>query len=205
MNDTLRKHGVSLVAMALLVATICLSPGFARSEGGAIDEIELVAASALNVLRGDGSEDAKREEIERIADQHFAFTTIAKLCLGRSWREFSAEERQEYVQLFRVFLAQRYGTQLDRYSGEEVTVLGEQSEPRGDMTVHTELIRPTGDRISIDYRLRKYDADWRIIDVTIEGVSLVSSFRSQFREVLKDGGPQALIQQLRDKNDSAKG
>ncbi len=190
--------------MCVLVTAAVLAPSLARAEGGAIGEIEKVAASTLDVLRSDDPREAKREEIEQIADRHFAFATIAKLSLGRGWRDFSTEEREEYVQLFRIFLAQRYGTQLDRYSGEEVEVLGERSEPRGDMSVQTELIRPTGDRISVEYRLRQYDGNWRIIDVTIEGVSLVGSFRSQFREVLKDGGPQALLEQLREKNASAK-
>ncbi len=194
------------VWMCVLIAMACLAPGFARSEGGtAIGEIELVAASPLQVLRGDGTREAKREEIERLADEHFAFATIAKLSLGRDWRDFSTEERDEYVQLFRIFLAQRYGSQLDRFSGEDVAILGERPEPRGDVTVRTELIRPTGDRVSVDYRLRQYDENWRIIDVTIESVSLVGSFRSQFHEVLKDGGPQALLQQLREKNASKDG
>ncbi len=196
-------RGVRIWICALVTAAL-LAPSSTRAEGGAIGEIEKVAASTLEVLRSDDTRDAKREEIEQIANQHFAFATIAKLSLGRGWRDFSPEQRDEYVQLFRIFLAQRYGTQLDRYSGEEVTVLGERPEPRGDMSVHTELIRPTGDRIRVDYRLRQYDGSWRIIDVTIEGVSLVGSFRSQFREVLKNGGPQALIEQLREKNASAK-
>ncbi len=205
MIGMLRMRGRLRASVCALLVVACFVPFVAQAQRGAMDEIELVAASALDVLRGDGTRAAKREEIVRIADEHFAFATIAKLSLGRGWRDFSTEQRDEYVQLFRIFLAQRYGTQLDRFSGEDVAVLSERPEPRGDATVRTELIRPTGDRVRVDYRLRQYDGNWRIIDVTIEGVSLVGSFRSQFREVLKDGGPQALLQQLREKNASENG
>jgi len=205
MIGSLRKGSRLCAGVCALLAVVLFVPFMAQAQRGAMDEIELVAASALEVLRGDGTQKAKREQIERIADQHFAFATIAKLSLGRGWRDFSAAQREEYVQLFRTFLARRYGSQLDRFSGEDVAVLSERPEPRGDVTVRTELIRPTGDRVSVDYRLRLYEGEWRIIDVTIEGVSLVGSFRSQFREVLKDGGPQALLQQLREKNASVNG
>lgn len=163
-------------------------------------QVEIIANSVLAVLESDASHESKHEKITRIADKHFAFDTIAKLSLARSWRDFSPAEREEFVILFREFLAKRYGGQFDTYDDDNVSIVSERAEPRGDQTVQTLLTRSTGVKVAIDYRMRLRDGQWKVIDVTIEGVSLVSSFRSQFRDILKNGTPQDLLSQLREKN-----
>ncbi len=174
--------------------------GAEASQTAAFYQVEQIAQSVLQVLESDASHEQKHKKITRIADEHFAFDTIAKLSLARNWRNFSPAEQEEFVVLFREFLAKRYGGQFDTYDGDTVSLVGERAEPRGDQTVQTELLRVTGVKVAIDYRMRQREGKWQVIDVTIEGVSLVSSFRSQFRDILKTGTPQDLISQLREKN-----
>jgi phospholipid transport system substrate-binding protein len=174
--------------------------GDEASQTAAFYQVEEIAQSVIAVLESDASQEQKHKKITGIADDHFAFDTIAKLSLARSWRDFSPAEQEEFVVLFREFLAKRYGGQFDTYDGDTVTLLGERTEPRGDQTVQTQLLRPTGVKVAIDYRMRQREGKWQVIDVTIEGVSLVSSFRSQFRDILKTGTPQDLLSQLREKN-----
>jgi len=169
------------------------------------EQVQIVIDRALSVLQSDKSLDVKRQEVEKVADEYFDFETIAKLSLARNWRNFSPEERADFVKSFRTFLSRRYGNELDRYSGERVEIVGERQEPRGDRTVLTELMRPTGQVFRVDYRMRQRSpGKWEVIDVTIEGVSLVGSFRSQFDEILKTGTTEDLIQKLKDKNADAK-
>ncbi len=210
-GDVLKALSRTLLSVALLVpctlqAAEEQSSKEERTEAAEVNEkealsqVQQIVDRVLQVLESEGSHEQKQKQITAIADDTFAFDIIAKLSLARSWRKFSPAEQEEFVVLFREFLANRYGGQFDEYDGDTVTVLGGRAEPRGDQTVRTELLRPAGDKVAIDYRMRERKGKWEVIDVTIEGVSLVSSFRSQFRDILKTGTPQDLLTQLREKN-----
>src|SRR6185436_6809869 len=88
------------------------------------------------------------------------------------------------------------------YKNEKVNLTGSRNETGGDVTVKTKIVRGGGgsNDILVDYRLRQRDGQWKIIDVIIEGVSLVSNFRSQFHDVVSNGGPEQLLSLLREKN-----
>ena len=107
-------------------------------------------------------------------------------------RIFSAE--------FRELLAARYGRKLDDYGDEQVDVLEARRDPGGDVTVRTRIHRRGSDEVTVDYRLRFDEGRFRAIDVVIEGVSLVFSYRGQFQEILSEGGPAGLIERVREKN-----
>ena len=101
------------------------------------------------------------------------------------------------------YLSVTYGKNLDSYSNEKVVLLGDREEARGDWSVKTKIARGGGnDDILVDYRLRKLPGteDWKIIDVTIEGVSLVANFRSQFQEIMASGGAARMLALLAEKN-----
>jgi len=139
-------------------------------------------------------------EIEQIAYQLFDFTTMSKLVLARNWRKLSTEQRGTFVREFKRHLSRTYGTRLDRYDQERVDVYGAQVEQKNDVSVKTRIVGGQFAGAEISYRLRKGGADWKIIDVVIEGVSLVSNYRSQFQEVLATGTIDDLLAKLRDKN-----
>ena len=101
---------------------------------------------------------------------------------------------------FKRHLSRTYGTRLDRYEQEEVDVYGAQVEVRNDVSVKTRILGGQFDGAEISYRLRNRRDEWKIIDVVIEGVSLVSNYRSQFKEVLNGGSIEDLLARLRDKN-----
>jgi phospholipid transport system substrate-binding protein len=139
-------------------------------------------------------------EIEKIAYELFDFTTMSKLVLARNWRKLTNEQRATFVQEFKRHLSHTYGTRLDRYDQERVDVYGAQVEQKDDVSVKTRIVGGQFDGAEISYRLRKQADRWRIIDVVIEGVSLVSNYRSQFQEVLNTGTIDDLLAKLRDKN-----
>jgi len=136
-----------------------------------------------------------------MVEDRFDFETLAKLVLARHWREFSAEQQREFVEVFRTHLALTYSKNLERYNGEVAVITGDQEEARGDWTVRSRVVRPNAEDVLVNYRLRQTDGRWRMIDVVVEGVSLVSNWRSQFREVLGNRSPDALIRQLHQKNE----
>ena len=146
------------------------------------------------------SAEARRQEIEALAFAVFDFKTMSKLVLARNWKKLDPAEREEFVAQFKIYLSRNYGSRLDRFRQTEVVISGARVEPRNDVTVFSTVADGEYAGVQLDYRLRQRDGRWRVIDVVIEGISLVANFRSQFREVLSRKGPEALIRQLYKKN-----
>ncbi len=198
----MRKLAASFAAFGLVVAWP------AAATGSAIDPepravIQQTLDEVLAVLRQeDLSSEQRRDAIEEIAYVRFDFTTMSRLVLARSWKRFSTPQKREFVEQFKLYLANSYGARIDRYDQEEVEIFDERREPRGDMTVRTRVLGGEFNGVIIDYRLRNREGEWRVIDVVIEGISLVSNYRDQFKEVLARGGPDHLLEQLRKKNEA---
>ena len=165
--------------------------------------IEQTVAQVLAVLNDESRSVAQqRLELERIAHSRFDFRTMARLVLGRDWKRLEAGKRDEFVDQFTTYLANDYGNRLERYE-QKSGGGGRAAEPRGDVEVKTKIVGGENDGPIVDYRMRNGKDGWRIIDVVIEGISLVANFRDQFQEVIARGGPEALLQKLREKNAAA--
>ena len=144
--------------------------------------------------------EARRERIVEIAYARFDFPTMSKLVLAKYWKRFDDAQREAFLKEFKDFLAHRYGDRIDRYEQEKVEIVGEHAAKGGDAIIETRIHRPRAESVAVDYRLRNRGGDWRVIDVKIEGISLVSNYRDQFHEVLSHGGPEKLLAQLRERN-----
>ncbi len=198
---TERWRWAALALTALLGAGIAGGDGRAAAEPGPREVIEQTVDGVLAVLRDPAlSQGDRHAAIEAIAYERFDFTTMSKLVLARNWKRFSAEQRDEFLREFKDYLASSYGDRIDRYEQEEVEIVGEREEPRGDVTVQTRIVGGENAGVTVDYRLRGRTGRWLVIDVVVEGISLVSNYRDQFREVLSNGGPDHLLARLREKN-----
>jgi phospholipid transport system substrate-binding protein len=186
----------------ILVLGTLLAVGDPAAAAGPRDVVRALADEVLAVLKDQSlSSAAKRERIEAIADRGVDFTTLSKLVLARNLGRFSEAERAAFQQEFRRHLSVTYGDSVDSYKNEEVAITGDREEARGDVTVKTKIVRGGGaDDILVDYRLRQVNGEWRIIDFIVEGVSLVSNFRSQFQDLLASQTPAQLIALIREKN-----
>ena len=192
------------LALPLLLLSLLALPAAAEPTAEARAVMDETVAGVLGALADDAlSIDEKRASIEAIALDRFDFETMAKLVLKRDWKKFSPEQQAEFVVAFRSYLAASYGSRITRYNQEAVDMTGEKLEKRGDVTVRTAIAGGDADGAEIDYRLRNREGQWRIIDVIIEGISLVSNFRSQFSDVLQQGGPEELLTRLQEKNAEA--
>jgi len=187
----------SLAIAGIAVFTIAASvpaPGPREVVASTVDDV-------LAVLKdGKLTPEARRERIVEIAYERFDFKTMSKLVLAKYWKRFDAEQREEFLKEFKDFLAHRYGDRIDRYEQEKVEIVGERSAKGGDAIIQTRIDRPRAEAILVDYRLRSREGAWLVIDVKIEGISLVSNYRDQFHEVLSRGGPDKLLTQLRERN-----
>lgn len=178
--------------------------GATVAEASPSQVVETLASQVIGVLK-DGQLDTaqKRGRIEQIAYGAIDFGTLSKLVLARNWPKFSPTQRSEFESEFKQHLSATYGRNIDNYKNEKVQILGERAESRGDVTVQSKIVRgSSSEDVLVDYRLRQRDGSWKIIDVIIEGVSLVSNFRSQFQDIVANGGPDKLLALLREKNAS---
>ena len=196
------------VAPAAIAALVSLGLAVAASDAASEDTsvpravVRQTIDEVLAVLSDDSLEKQVRQRrIETIAYAHFDFGTMSKLVLARNWRRLSDDEKSEFVSEFKVLLSRSYGSRLDRWGNEKVKMVGEQVQPRGDVTVKTRIAGGGFDGAELDYRLRKSKSgEWKAIDVVIEGVSLVSSYRTQFRDAMASGGAEGMLEQMREKN-----
>lgn len=200
---TSSKKAIERGIAALLLATLvgATPPAAAQSPSQVVDAL---ANQVVEVLKNAALDtQQKRSEIEQIAYGAIDFPTLCKLVLARNWPKFSPAQRAQFEQEFKQHLSMTYGRNVDNYKNEKVEILGERPEARDDVTVQTKILRGGGtEDVVVDYRLRQASGQWKIIDVIIEGVSLVANFRSQFQDIVANGGPDRLLTLLQEKNAS---
>ena len=163
--------------------------------------IEATTSAVIAVLADKGlSTEVKRSRVEEILYARVDFDVLSHLVLARGWQQLSEEQRGEFQRELKQNISATYGRNVESYKDERVTIVDDRQEARGDWTVRTKIVSHGPDDVSVDYRLRETDGTWKIIDVVVEGVSLVSNYRSQFQEIMANGGIDRLLKVLREKN-----
>jgi phospholipid transport system substrate-binding protein len=140
----------------------------------------------------------RRERVKQVVDRRFDYEEMAKRSMGASWGSLNAGQRQEFVRLFAQLLEASYSDKIMKYSDEKIQYAPEIKDGADYAEVRTVMLRKN-DRFPINYRLMRKSQGWMVYDVVIEGVSLVSNYRSQFSQVIRESGYGALVQRLRNK------
>ena len=145
------------------------------------------------------------EKIFRLVDQivlpRFDFERMSRLALGRYWRRASKAQQRAFVNAFRELLVRTYATALLNYSDEKIVYRPLRQAPGAtEVTVNTLVSEPGGTPVPIDYRLYLKDGEWRVYDVSVDGASLVSNYRSSFSSQVRRYGLDGLIQRLQSMN-----
>ena len=195
---SLRRVGLA-VLVSSGVAGAALAAGGSETDA-ASKMVRVTIDKILEVLaKKEGSDEVRIKSIESIVFANFDFATISRLVLARNFKRFSSEQQVEFQLLFKVYLSRSYGKRLLRYKQEAVDLVKARLESRGDVTVMTRIVGGQADDITMNYRTRGRDGTWKVIDVTIEGISLVSNYRSQFKEMVNKVGPDGLLKRLQNK------
>ncbi len=132
---------------------------------------------------------------------HFDFAAMADLALGKYKDRVNAEQRSEIVTEFRLLLVRTYSSALVEYTDQEPIYLPmDGNEAEGMVTVKTQYEQPGEFPIPIDYRLRLGDDGWKVFDVSVDEISLVTNYRSSFARAIKKDGVDGLIKSLQERN-----
>jgi phospholipid transport system substrate-binding protein len=193
----MRTNKLAALAIAVSFGAVAL----ARAAESPRALVEQTTTAVLSVLADKKlPAEQKKEKVEAIAVENMDFRTLSRLTLAKNWQSLNDQQRDAFMIEFKRHLSVTYGHNVESYNNEKVQVVGEREEQRGDWTVKTQVIRAQAQPVSMDYRVRKVDGQWKIIDVVIEGVSLVSNYRSEFQDIISSKGFDELLRILRDKN-----
>ncbi len=192
--------------MILTVAALFLFAHPASSRGPAVTptaELKGSIDAVLDILKdpafkGPARAKERRDAIMNIVDRRFDFTEMSRLALGRFWRERTEAEKKEFVALFPKILEAAYVMKIENYNGETVEYPSELMF--GDKAlVRTKIKTRSGRQVSVDYRVMLEERGWMVYDVVIEGVSLISNYRSQFNDLLTREPYPQFEKELREK------
>ncbi len=143
--------------------------------------------------------------INEIILPHLDFVAMSKLALGKNWRKASKEQRQRFVEAFKNMLVRTYSKALTEYTGQQIEFLPYRPPAKGKITVtvKTRINQSNGPAIPIDYRLRIKNDEWKVYDIKIDGISLVTNYRNTFAADVRNLGMDGLIEKLQAKKDAA--
>lgn len=149
--------------------------------------------------------DKEPELVYQIVDQyilpHLDDVTMAKLALGKNWRNASNEQKIAFVDEFRSLLVRTYSKSLQEFSDQKINFFPDDLAPNEDKTiVKSEVVQSGGPTIPVAYRMRIKDNQWKVYDIVIDGVSLVTSYRGTFTQEVRQSGMDGLLKMLSDKN-----
>jgi len=205
-----------LVALCCLVGLGGLGSAVAGAQGKAVASavdtsgpVQLIETSANSMI---AELEARRAEfrkdpaklsalVERVLLPNFDVEHAARLVLAKHWRTATPAQRQRFIDAFYGSLMSNYGDALLEFTGDRIRVLPSTVAPEATTaTVRTEVKRSNGQKIPVNYSLRKTDAGWKAWDVVIEGISYVKSFREDFGSEIEQKGLDAVLQRLESQN-----
>ena len=183
-----------VLGLVVLVATPAVA-------GEPTDQLKQRVDEVIKVLDDpafSGKTAARRAAVRKIAEEIFDYPDTARRALGPHWNARTPQEREEFAWLFADVLDQAYIGKVDLYQGEKVRDVGETTNG-DDATVRTRILTKRGSEVPVDYRMHQTNGRWLVYDVIIEGVSLVSNYRTQFNKIVQTESYQALVDKLRAK------
>jgi len=188
---------------------------FSMGLSGSVYSMEKVSADTLikntseQVLKAldDQKELLKKDpnHVYKLVDEiilpHLDFAKMAKLALGKNWKKANAKQQKEFTKVFRQLLVRTYSKSLSEYTGQKIVYLPfRMKDGAKRATVKTEISQDSGFPIPIDYTLFLKEDAWKVYDIKIDGLSLVTNYRGTFAKEIRAKGISGLIKRLEDKN-----
>ncbi len=194
------RRGVIAFA-AVLLLSFSAAGGSAQAADSAGEFIRDLGERAVDVLRDkENTTYAEREfAFRNILVEGFHLKTISRFVLGRYWGKATEEQRAAYNEVFVDFIVRVYASRFDSYEGEVFEInQAVESEIEGDTIVRTQILRPSGGSpIGVDYRVRKIDGKYKVVDVNVEGISMLHTHRVEFASVINRKGMDGFLDELR--------
>jgi phospholipid transport system substrate-binding protein len=191
---------ILVVAIASIFTASVACAGPTEDVKKTVDEVVRIVADK-NLKK---QETKHRQALKKSISVIFDYGEMAKRSLGKHWNVRTAAEKKQFTELFATLLENSYASKIESYNNEKIVYLKESVD--GEYAeVKSKVITAARDEFTLDYRLfKQHDDKWMVYDVVIEGVSLVSNYRSQFNKIITSNGYDKLVKKLQNKNEELK-
>lgn len=202
----MRTLAIAFIQLLLLV-------GYSTAYANAEDAQAIVKETADKViarLKNDRENlEANPDQIYSLVDEliipHFDFVSMSKWVLGKTnWRSANETQQQQFVNEFRILLVRTYAKALLEYSRQDIIYLPVENNPESTIiVVKTEIQQPGANTVPINYSMHASGGNWKVIDVAVDGISLVATYRGSFASEIRKSGMDGLISKLVERNTAA--
>ena len=199
----MHTHELARMRTALLAVLVAAGVGLAPAAwaGAPTDSIRKQVDVVVKALEDPTLKERpaeRRAVVKKAAEEIFDYPDTARRALGSHWSPRTPQEKEEFVRVFSDLLDRSYISKIDLYQGENVKYVGE-TVNGNEAIVKTAIQTKSGNEVPIEYRMHLKDSRWLVYDVIIEGVSLVSNYRTQFNKVVQTEGYDTLVQKLKER------
>lgn len=168
--------------------------------------VRQASRQVLDTLKKDDGKNSRqvRAEVEAIAIPKFDFKRMTALAVGRGWKEASSPQQEELQVQFKTLLVRTYTSTMFRFRNAQVNVASNPviSADGNEATVRSQVAMGDGKSVQVDYSLYKVAGEWKVYNVSVEGASLVTVYRNNFNDIIRQSGVDGLIKSLKEKNDA---
>jgi phospholipid transport system substrate-binding protein len=186
----MNKQLTALILLSLLLFSFSALAKVTPSE-----RIKETVDQVLTVLK-DNTLDKhdRRDKVKQIVRKRFDYESMSQVILGKNWRKASKPQREQFITLFRELLEQTYYSAIDSYDNQTIR-MGRERVKETRANVQTYIVAANKE-LAVSYKMRFRNDDWYAYDVTVEGVSLVSNYRTSFNNLVKEKGMDGLLEEL---------
>ena len=203
------KKFLGVIANVVLSVALVLGANFAHAEISADELVKQTADDVLASIKNDKDIQAgNQQKIFALAEEkilpNFDFDRVCRMVLGKNWKAATPDQQAVFQKEFRSLLLRTYATALGKYKNQVIEYKPMRAEPDAkNVSVKTQILQPGGQPIAVDYSLVKVEGGWKVYDIVIESVSLVTNYRSQFSNEIRTNGLDSLNKKLAEKNKAA--
>lgn len=200
------KFMMKSIMQVLLGLALTGLMGNVMAANGPDELVKKTADEVLEIVKKDKDIQAgDQKKIFALAEEkilpNFDFDRVCRMVLGKNWASATKEQQGAFQTEFRSLMLRTYATALSKYRNQTIEFKPLRMQPNDtEVTVKTQILQPGSQPIGVDYTLEKNGDSWKVFDIVIEGVSLVTNYRSQFSTEVRQSGMDGLIQKLADKN-----
>lgn len=194
------------MSRAALILSLFLALPVSAQELAPDALVRKVTEEVLAAIKSDKDlQAADRKKALALAEEkilpHVDFREATQIAMGRSWREATPAQQKQLVDEFRALLVRIYSSAIDVYRGQTMKVLPLRAgRDDTDVKVRNQYISEGRPPVAVDYSMMKTPSGWKIYDISVEGISLVLTYRSEFESIVRASGIEGLIKRLQEKN-----
>ncbi len=192
------------LTVALGLAALIQASALAESSDPAVSRITVFYGALLDTMKQAKQLGVKGryDKLSPVLVKTYDLTSMSKLAVGPAWSTLTPQQQAAIINAFTRMTVATYASRFDGFSGEQFQILETSDRPNGDKIVKTQIIKSDGDAVPLNYLMRRSGADWKIVDIYLDGtISELANRRAEFGAILKSGGPDALVVSLTKQGD----